>query len=31
MTDSAGHPMLLEDVMAGPALLGPMVDAVRRH
>ena len=30
MTDSAGRPMLLEDVMAGPALLGPMVDAVRR-
>ena len=30
MTDSAGRPVLLEDVMAGPELLGPMVDAVRR-
>ena len=29
MTDSAGRPALLEDVMAGPALLRPMVDAVR--
>lgn len=29
MTDSAGRPVLLEDVMAGPELLGPMVDAVR--
>jgi len=31
MTDSAGRPMLLEDVMARPALLGPMVDAVRQQ
>lgn len=29
MTDSAGRPVLLEDVMAGPELLDPMVDAVR--
>ncbi len=31
MTDSSGSPMLLEDVMAGPDLLGPMVDAVRQR
>jgi 4-alpha-glucanotransferase len=31
MTDSAGRPMLLEDVIAGPVLLGPMVDAVRQR
>ena len=30
MTDSAGRPVLLEDVMAGPELLGPMVNAVRQ-
>ena len=29
MTDSAGDPMLLEDLIAGTALLAPMVDAVR--
>ena len=29
MTDSAGRPVLLEDVMAGTELLAPMVDAVR--
>ena len=31
MTDSEGRAMLLEDVMAAPALLGPMVDAVRKR
>ncbi len=31
MTDSAGQPVLLEDIIAGPEPLGPMVDAVRRH
>ncbi|MGI9135730.1 MAG: 4-alpha-glucanotransferase [Candidatus Nanopelagicales bacterium] len=31
MTDSAGRPVLLEDVIAGPELLGPMVDAMRQR
>ncbi len=31
MSDSEGHPMLLEDVIAGTPLLRPMVDAVRQR